>query len=149
MKSAPGRTWRFLNMPALEKAVAALRVFGDDVDPKELTRLLGCSCTHGWVKGHKYTTSSGAVVIKNTGGWILEAEPAENADFDGQISRLLGSINASEDGWAAIKTRFKVDILCGWFMLETSEEITVSPQTMRLLSERNILLSVCLYAPLD
>lgn len=136
-------------MPALDRAVAALRVFGDDVDPDELTRLFGCSCTNGWVKGYEHTTSSGAVVIKKTGGWILEAEPAENADFDSQISRLLERVKLSEDDWAAFCTRFKVDIFCGWFMLETSEEITVSPQTMRMLSERNILLSVCIYAPSD
>jgi hypothetical protein len=65
------------------------------------------------VKGYEFLTSSGAVGIKKTGGWILEAEPTDSADFDGQISALLGSINISLDDWASVRGRFEINIFAG------------------------------------
>ena len=135
------------NMTALDRCQAALRISGDDLVPEELSRLFDHFYTEGWVKGYEYLTSSGAVVVRKTGAWILEAEPTGSADFDGQISRLLGCIDVSLDDWALLAKRFEIDIFCGWFMRETNEGIAVSPQTMRMLSERNITLSVDLYAP--
>lgn len=136
-------------MPALDRGVAALRIFGDDLDPEELSRLFGHSYTDGWVKGDEFSTSSGAVVTKKTGGWILEAEPVENADFDGQILRLLGSVDVSLDVWASVASRFEMNIFCGWFMCESIERVTISPQIMRMLGDRGIPLFVDIYAPSD
>jgi hypothetical protein len=136
-------------MTTLNRCRAALRVFGDDLIPEELSRLFGHFYTQGWVKGYQYSTSSGAVVVKKTGAWILDAEPTESADFDDQISRLLADIDVSLDDWASLASRFEMDIFCGWFMQESNEGIEVSPQTLRALGERNIALSVDIYAPLD
>lgn len=136
-------------MTTLNRCQAALRIFGDDLVPEELSRLFGHFYTKGWVKGYQYSTSSGAVVVKKTGAWILDAEPTESADFDGQISRLLADIDVSPDNWASLASRFEMDIFCGWFMQESNEGIAVSSQTLRALGERNIALSVDIYAPLD
>lgn len=106
-------------------------------------------CTKGWVKGHEFTTSSGSVVVKKTGAWILEGEATESGDFDAQISRLLACVDLSLAQWASLAARFESDIFCGWFMRDTNEGISVSPRTMRMLAERNITLSVDIYAPLD
>jgi hypothetical protein len=42
-----------------------------------------------------------------------------------------------------------MDIFCGWLMHESNEGIVISPQTLLMLGERNIALSVDIYAPLD
>lgn len=55
-------------MPALDRDVAALRIFGDDLDPEELSRLFGHSYTDGWGKGNEFSTSSGAVVPRKLAG---------------------------------------------------------------------------------
>lgn len=136
-------------MPALDRAVAALRIFGDGLDPDELSRLFGRSYTKGWVKGYECSTSSGAVVIKKTGGWILEAEPTESADFNDQIAQLLRSIDISLDDRALVASRFEMGIFCGWFMCESIESVTVSPRIMRMLGDRNIPLFVDIYASPD
>ena len=136
-------------MATLKRCRAALRVFGSDLIPEELSRLFDHAYTKGWIKGYQYSTSSGAVVVKKTGAWILDAEPTESADFDGQISRLLGDIDLSLDDWASLASRFEMDIFCGWFMHESNEGIAVSAKTLRDLGDRNIALSVDMYAPLD
>jgi len=136
-------------MATLDQCKAALRIFGDELIPEELSRLFDHFHTKGWVKGYEYSTSSGKVVVKKSGAWILDAEPTASADFDGQISQLLGYIDVSLDDWALLAKRFEMDIFCGWFMRESNEGISVSSQTMRLLSERNIALFIDIYASPD
>lgn len=133
----------------MNRCRAALRIFGDDLIPEELSRLFGHFHTKGWVKGYQYSTSSGAVVVKKTGAWILDAEPTKSADSDGQNFRLLADIDVSLDDWASLASRFEMDIFCGWFMQKSNEGIAVSPQTLRALGGRNIALSVDIYSSLD
>ncbi len=136
-------------MTIINRCQAALRIFGDDLVPEELSRLFDHFYTKGWVKGYSYLTSSGKVVVKKTGAWILDAEPTETGDFDAQISELLGQVNVSLDVWASFAKTFEMDIFCGWFMHESNEGIAVSPHTLRMLGERNIAISVDIYAPSD
>jgi hypothetical protein len=82
-------------MAIINKCQVALRIFGDDLVPEELSHVFDHFYTTGWIKGYKYSTSSGAVVEKKTGAWILEAEPSESGDFDGQISQLLSHTNVT------------------------------------------------------
>jgi hypothetical protein len=65
-------------MATINRCKAALRIFGDELVPEELSRLFNHFYTKAWIKGYKYSTSSGAVVAKKTGAWILEAEPIRN-----------------------------------------------------------------------
>lgn len=136
-------------MATISRCKAALRLFGDDLVPEEVSRLLDHYYTNGWIKGYEYPTSSGRVVVKNTGAWILDATVSESGDFDGQIAQILADINASLDVWALLARRFEMDIFCGWFMNHSNEGLMVSAQTMQMLGERNINLSVDIYAPTD
>ena len=135
-------------MATLHRCKAALRIFGDELVPEELSRLFNHFYTNGWIKGYQYSTSSGAVVVKKTGAWILEAESSETGDFDGQISQLLSHTNVTLDMWASLAKKFEMDIFCGWFMHEGNEGIVISPQTLHMLGERHIGLSADIYAPL-
>lgn len=135
-------------MATIHRCKAALRIFGDELVPEELSRLFDHCFTKGWMKGYQYSTSSGKVIVKKTGAWILEAAPSETGDFDGQISQLLMHTNVSLDVWALFAKKFKMDIFCGWFMHESNEGIAVSPHTLRMLGERNIALSLDIYAAL-
>lgn len=89
------------------------------------------------------------MVVKKTGAWILDGEVSESGDVDGQVSRLLACVDLSLEQWGALSARFESDIFCGWFMRDWNEGISVSPRTMRMLAERNITLSVDIYALLD
>jgi len=49
----------------------------------------------------------------------------------------------------ALGNRFEIDIYCGWFMHESNEGVAISPQSLLMLGERNIALSVEIYASRD
>lgn len=101
------------------------------------------------MKGYQYTTASGATVLRKTGAWILDADPSETGDFDSQISQLFAQIPIETDAWLALGNRFEIDIYCGWFMHESNEGVAISPQSLLMLCERNIALSVEIYASRD
>jgi len=116
-------------------AVAALRISGDGLVPEEVSLLLG----------HEPTTSqrlkSGAVV------WVLEATEAKLQTFDHQIAELLGKVTPDSQVWHALHEQFEVDIYCGWFMSNSNEGVSISPATLRALSQRGIALGLEIYAP--
>jgi hypothetical protein len=60
----------------------------------------------------------------------------------------LSYANVSLDVWASFAGKFDIDFFCGWFMGGSNEGIEVSPQTLLILGERNIALSLDIYAPL-
>lgn len=133
-------------MGLINRCEASIRLFGDDLIPEEVCRLFGHFPSKAWMKGYQYTTSSGATVLRKTGAWILDADLSETGDFDGQISQLLAQIPIGTDVWLELGNRFEIDIYCGWFMHGSSEVVAISPQSLLMLGERNIALSIEIYA---
>lgn len=133
-------------MGLINRCEASIRLFGDDLIPEEVCRLFGHFPSKAWMKGYQYTTSSGATVLRKTGAWILDADLSETGDFDGQISQLLAQIPIGTDVWLELGNRFEIDIYCGCFMHGSSEVVAISPQSLLMLGERNIALSIEIYA---
>jgi hypothetical protein len=136
-------------MGLINRCKAALRFFGEDLIPEEMSRLLGHFPSKAWMKGYQYTTSSGGTVLRKNGAWILDADPSETGDFDGQVSQLLAQVPIGKDVWLSLANQFEMDLYCGWFMQGTNEGVAISPKSLLLLGERNIALSVEIYASLD
>jgi uncharacterized protein YchJ len=130
-------------MAQLSKSVASLRIFGDTLDPDKITRILGCSPTDAHVKGQiRYKTT-----VYRTGGWILESTDQEPANLDAQVAELLGRVNNGLEVWSAVSRDYTIDLFCGFFMDVTNEDVGISAETMKLLSERGIRLCASIYAP--
>jgi hypothetical protein len=130
-------------MAALHKSCATLRLFGDSLNPEEITRLLGCPPSTAFTKGQiRYRTT-----LYKTGGWLLEAADREPADLDAQVVDLLTRVSQDLAVWSNLSKQYDVDLFCGFFMEETDEGLEISTHTMKMLSERGIKLAFCIYAP--
>lgn len=79
---------------------------------------------------------------------MLDAEDQKPGDMDEQVRSILDNLPADLCIWKALSSRYKIDLFCGWFMEDTNEGIEISANTLKRLSEREILLGVCIYAPL-
>lgn len=134
-------------MAQLARSVASLRVFGDDLKPDEVTRLLGHSPSRSWRKGEFQSSKSGRSFTRRSGAWLLEVGPSEPEDFDGQVAKLLGMLTNDHTAWSQVTTRFEVDLFCGWFMGTSNEGLSVSPSTMSALGRFGIELSLDIYGP--
>jgi len=99
----------------LQQSTLALRIFGDDLIPEEVSALLGCEPTHAYRKGQVRQTPS---YIAKTGSWLLEAADAEPGDLEAQIAEVLGRVTQDLHVWRQLVQKFEVDLYCGAFLRE-------------------------------
>jgi hypothetical protein len=128
--------------------MAALRFFGDDLDPTEITRLLGAAPSMSQRKGDVLTSQdSGRTRTAKFGSWILEAGDRQPEDLDGQIGEILGKLTPTLAVWSALSTRYRVDLFCGLEMRESNEGVEISTKSLVSLGERGIKLGLDVYSP--
>ena len=128
---------------------ASLRIFGDDLDPDEITRALGMPPTKARRKGEPFRNEgTGAEGIARRNGWWLDAEDRTPGDLDGQVRELLGVLTEDLSVWADISSRCqRLDMFCGLFLGEGNQGETLSPDTLQALGARNIELGLDIYGP--
>ncbi len=133
-------------MAQLARSVASLRIAGDDLDPEEVSLLLGAQPTHAQRKGQELPSKVGVRKAK-FGHWRLHAKETEPEDLDAQVAEILGQLTSSIEVWEGLASRYRVDLFCGWFMKESNEGVCISPSTLQALGERSIELGLDIYAP--
>ena len=131
-------------MAALARSRAALRLFGDDLQPEEITALLGAPPTASRRRGEQDDRRRNPRHWP-TGAWILSADDLVPADPDRQVAQILDQLTADVAVWRSLAARFRVDMFCGWFMDVKNEGTGIAATTLCALGERGIELSLDIY----
>lgn len=135
-------------MAGLHDLVVALRVFGDDLVPDEITRLLGADPTNSYSQGDEHVGGKGRVFApRRTGAWIVGTEHQSPGDFDRLTADLLGRMTPDLSVWHGLSARFQLDLYCGLFLALTNEVSVLSAQTLKMLGDRGVELILEIYAP--
>jgi Domain of unknown function (DUF4279) len=148
-----GATVRQLNHSAV-----SLRIFGDALDPDEMTALLKCSPTISHRKGDLIMNRDGAPYwnehtsrysIRKTGMWNLRAPHTEPADIESQMQSLLAQLPNDLDLWNTLSKDLglKVEFFCGFFMYRSNEGLVFSESILKEMAERHIGLGLDVYSP--
>ena len=95
-------------MAHLHRSVAALRIFGDTLNPDEISRLLGGVPTESFRKG-QVKPSKIKNILRKSGGWILNATRQEPGNLDVQVEKILGQLTQDLTVWASLTKEYKVD----------------------------------------
>jgi len=132
-------------MPTLYRAVASLRLWGDDLVPDDVTALLGTEPVLAYARGDELQVTKTAIRISRFGHWSIKATETSPADVDAQVQELLSRVSGDLGVWAQLAAKHQVDFFCGWFMQGMNEGIGLAPRTLSALGERGIELSVDLY----
>lgn len=137
-------------MGALEYSQAALRIFGDDLIPEDVSNLLGANATKCKKKGdEEVSKTSGKVRIAKTGSWHLHAEKREPENLNAQIDEILSQLTSDLAIWERLCKTYKVDMFCGLFMGHWNDGLNLSPKTMLTLAQRRIDLNLDIYRGSD
>ena len=136
-------------MGQIHHSAARLRIFGDDLQPSEISRLLSCKPTKAQVKGDVVRYASGRERTAKVGGWWLEAPRAEPGDLDGQIRWLISQVSDDISIWQHLTTSYDVDVFCGLFMQSHNDGLSISPETMLSVGKRGIEIALDIYGPDD
>ena len=133
-------------MGHLDHSVATLRLFGDDLQPEDISRLLGAKATEAHRKGDEIVGKfSSSVRIAKTGSWRLSAVRREPEDLESQIFEVLGQLSSDLSIWRMLGERYKLDFFCGIFMSGSNDGLPLSYKVLRALGERCINLDLDIY----
>lgn len=134
-------------MGPVERSVATLRIFGDDLDPDNITKLLGSPPTKAHRKGEVLTGKDGQSRSAKTGAWRLEAQDKEPCALNEQVHELLSKLSIDPKVWAELKSRYEMDLFCGLFLGDGNQGESLSPDTLSALGKRGITLGLDIYGP--
>lgn len=135
-------------MATIGRVRASLRVFGDTLEPEEVSALLGHKPTRQHRKGDKIDGRGGAKrdAIEPTGAWILDSALSERIDVEEHVEVLLSSLSNDMDEWASLTDRFSASIHCGLFLDQYNEGFELSPRVAQGLSERGLVIAFDIYS---
>ncbi|MBL8269411.1 MAG: DUF4279 domain-containing protein [Steroidobacter sp.] len=134
-------------MATINRTLATLRISGEDLDPEEVSTLLGHPAERSQKKGEEIIgRSTGEVRIARFGIWVLKAPEAQPGDIDGQLNSILEKLTDDLSVWKQLSARFEMDLFCGLFMEGGMEGLCISPESLLRLGERGIELGLDIYA---
>ncbi len=131
-------------MATIARIRASLRVFGDSLEPEEVSALLGRHPTRNYRKGDKVEGNPDA--FEPTGAWILDSSLSEKAEVEEHIEVLLGSLTNDMDEWESLTSSYSASILCSLFLDQYNEGFELSPRVAQALSERGLVIALDIYS---
>jgi hypothetical protein len=108
-----------------------LRISGDDLDPEQVSALLGCVPTRA-----------------KRGQWHLMLDSrdlGESYEIDDGVKVLLERLPADLSVWAGLTSSYKVDLFCGLFLEADNRGIEIPAEILKLLSDRRIPMGFDIY----
>lgn len=134
----------------IDKVKVALRFFADDLDPHDVTRLLGCDPTNAHAKGEMVITPSGKGGRPAlTGSWHLRSDENESASLEIHITGLLRRVSDDLAVWSRLTANYKSDLFCGLFLADWNRGLTLSEGVLRMVAERGLSINFDIYANLE
>ena len=131
-------------LAAIARVSVSLRVFGDGLEPDEVSALLGRQPTRFHRKGDE--TSSTGSAVEPTGAWILDSRLSETAEIEDHVEALLAPISNDSDEWANLTQRFSASIHCSIFMNQYNEGFDLSPRLAQSMVDRGLVIAFDIYS---
>ncbi|WP_421505484.1 DUF4279 domain-containing protein [Brucella pseudogrignonensis] len=136
-------------MAEVHRTAASLRFHGDDLDPEEISRILGVQPTKGVKKGGTWTTPKGKEIVAWSGYWMLSAPDESPGELDKQVATLFAALSTDLEAWRALSLRFRGNIFVGLFLSGFNEGQSLSPATTCAIGLRGLELDFDIYSGAD
>ncbi len=130
----------------MPKSTVALRVFSDELEPRQVAALLGCEPSQSYRKGDLVSPGR-STATRKYGMWSLATAEAEPEGLDQQIQSLLARLTPDPQVWQSLAAKYRVDLICGYFMSGSNQGFTLSTATLGALAQRRIEIGFDIYAP--
>jgi hypothetical protein len=118
---------------------------GDDLEPDEVSRLLGAEPSLAYRKGELVLVTTRRRPAKS-GMWQRECAQLKPSDFNRQVSTLLSQLTQDPKIWERLSKKYRIDLFCGWFMQEECEGEDISASVLLALGARHIGIGIDIYA---
>lgn len=120
----------------------ALCIYGEALQPADLSKVLGCEATRSHIKGD-VSGSLGRPYSK--GAWLLELRKYEPIDLDSMFEELFKNLPEEPSFWQSLAHRYELRIHLA-VHTERGCGFHISPKTMQLVAARHAELFLDIYA---
>ena len=124
------------------KVTASLRVFGEWLDPEDISRQLGCLPTSTTRKGDPLSYGR----VSDIGMWSLQEDGSTIPET--VVDALLAKLTPDLAVWHELGSKYRMDIFCGVFFgseNEGSGGFSLSPTLVQSLAERGLEIGFDIY----
>jgi hypothetical protein len=136
--------------PNCADTFASLRLFGDELQPDQVTSLLGVGPTDSAPKGLVVVSSTGKERRAPTGRWVLSSEgQVASRDLQQHIEWLLKHLNGYHGSLLELPGVRSADVFCYWLSATGNGGPELSPEVLRWLAARGLTLGFDLYFQSD
>lgn len=125
----------------------SISIFGEGVDPDEVSQALGASPDRSHRVGEAVSAESSA--RRRTGLWSITTHGgvAEEALLAEHIALLFGRVSSDSVIWRQLADRHSTRVSIGWFMGEGNEALRVDASIVDELARRALHLDIDVFAP--
>ncbi len=127
----------------IDATSVTLRLFGDDLDPDEVSRKLGGQPTLARRKGDVIPDETKRVA--ETGSWLLSSERQSKNTLESQIEALFNRLTADVAVWRDLAGRYHADLFCGLWSEAWNRGLELSPEVVAAIGERGLRLGLDIY----
>jgi hypothetical protein len=129
------------------KTTLSLRFIGENLDPAEISRALGCKPSEAVRKGDTLLVN-GSPTKAPTGVWRLKLAADDRGTFDDKVGTLLGLVSDDPKAWAFVTASYRCELFVGVFLTTANEGLRISASTMERLSRRGVQIEFDIYCAL-
>lgn len=133
-------------MAQVNRSKATLRLIGEELNPQEISDLLGCEGTTMYSKGDVHIgKKSGKKIERKRGHWSISVMECGPENINGQVKEILNKLTEDQSVWDDLSSQYSIDLFCGLFMKQENEGMEISPTTLFELGKRGVTLSLDIY----
>ena len=130
----------------IDETRLTLSVHGDDLDPDEVTRLLGCSPSRSNRRGDLRPRSG---TPHPRGAWLLTLEGKAPVEPEHLLASLLDRLPSDPSVWDALRARHSVALGFGLFQEAWNRGFDLSPGVIHRVAALGLGLGFDIYADGD
>lgn len=128
--------------------VASITVFGESVDPDEITGLVGAPPDRSHRVGDLVSPNRNSVSTHRRGLWSISTEGRldASAHLSDHIRDLLERVTGDAGVWSVLAARHSTRVFVGWFMHRGNEGAHVESDVLMELGRLSLQLDFDLYS---
>ena len=111
----------------VDETNVTLALYGEALDPTELTRTLGCSPTRSFAKGFTHSERSPPM---RQGAWLLTLTGKAPLGPDQLIKSLLGRLSLTQEAWLDLAQRYRLTVQVGLHLDAWNRGFSLSRETL-------------------
>jgi hypothetical protein len=135
---------------SVDEVRVTLALYGDDLDPAEVSHLLGCQPTNAHRRGEiRIGKKTGHKTVYTQGAWFLSAEGRAPRTADDLTSDLLAKVSAEDSLWLEMRKRFDVQMRYGIFVEAWNRGFGLSREVIQRVARIHATLEFDIYANLE